>query len=412
MICRPALSRIVCLILCCLLIVASPARAEVRFQHPGVLLDRARLDFIKQQVSAGTEPFASAFKAARESKSGSLSYLPEGPPADHFILCGSYSNPNHGCTAEDKDATAAYLQAILWYLTDNPAYAENAILIMNTYAKSLTEGHRQSNAPLQAAWTAEKWPAAAEIIRYTYDGWKPADISAFSTLLQTQYLPYLTAHHGEGKNGNWQLSMIDGMLGIAIFTEDQALYAQAIGLWQKWVPAYVYHFALDGEQPVRFAGSPRDWNGQRVFNAGTSGVTQETCRDLGHTFLGVVALTNAAETAYIQGTDLFTPAQLRLTTMLEYHARLLRGVRNKSGNNKLEVPAGFDGLCDGSYVPVLRGAFERAYNAYHVRMGVDLPETKAFLIEDMRPHAPPSDQHIVLWETLTHADSPRTSRPK
>ena len=38
--------------------------------------------------------------------------------------CGPISRPDLGC--HDEEAPAAYLQAVLWYITDNRAYAQNA----------------------------------------------------------------------------------------------------------------------------------------------------------------------------------------------------------------------------------------------------------------------------------------------
>jgi Alginate lyase len=376
------------------------------FKHPGVLVDIARLNYVKGQINAGVEPFTSAYEAAKTSSLGSLSYRVQGPPSNHLIECGSGSVPDHGCSIEDSDASAAYTQALLWFISGNATYAKNAITIMNTYARNLTGGHTDSNAPLQSAWTAEKWPAAAEIIRYTYTGWAASDIAAFQKMLTTQYLPYINNNQGAGKNGNWELSMIDGMLGIAIFNDDKTLYASTLTLWKKWVPAYFYNHAADGNEPVKFSGSPSNWNGQTVFNAATSGVSQETCRDTQHAQLGLAATINAAETAYIQGTDLYTPMQARLSTALEYHARMLQGVRNTSQTDTVAVPSGFPGLCDGSYIPVLKGTMERAYNAYHNRLGVALPQTLKHLVNDVRPKAVPDDMHDVILETLTHGGSP------
>lgn len=384
----------------------APAAAAAAFKHPGVLVDLARLNYIKSQVNAGAEPFSSAYEAAKNTAQGSLSYRVQGPPASHVIECGSGSVPDHGCSTEDSDAAAAYTQALLWFISGNASYAKNAIAIMNTYARNLSGGHTGSNAPLQSAWSAEKWPAAAEIIRYTYSGWAAADVTAFQKMLTSQYLPYINNSQGAGKNGNWELSMIDGMLGIAVFTEDKALFTSATALWKKWVPAYFYNYAQDGGAPVKFSGSPSNWNGQAVFNAATSGVSQETCRDTQHVQLGMAATFNGAETAYIQGSDLFTPMQARLTTTLEYHARMLQGVRNTSQTDSVPIPAGFPGLCDGSYIPVLKGTMERAYNAYHNRLGVALPQTLKHLVNDVRPKASPDDLHDVILETLTHGGSP------
>lgn len=371
------------------------------FIHPGVLLDQAHLDYLKTQIEIGTEPYASAFAAAKKSRWGSLWYVVQGPPANGVIDCGSHSKPNRGCSQEDNDASAAYTQALLWSLTGEARYAHNAIAIMNRYARTL-RAHTGSNAPLQAAWSAEKWPDAAELIRYSDAGWDERDFAAFSTMLRTRYLPLLTGGQEAGKNGNWAFSMIDATLGIAVVTDDHELFDATLERWQRWVPAYFYNFELDGPQPVMLPEGPTDWNGQAQFDAHTSGVTQETCRDTQHVQLALAATFNAAETAYVQGEDLYTPAAVRLTTSLEYLSRLLEGMRNQNPAVKQPVPAGFAGLCDGQYSPVLKATLERAYNAYALRLGIGLPYTRQHLQDDVRPYAPPNDGHDVFWETLTH----------
>jgi len=388
--------------------------AATHFAHPGVLVGLAQLEYVKKQVAAKAAPFYGAYQTAESSKWGALDYKLQGPPSNGVIECGSFSNPDIGCSAEDDDSSAAYVQALLWYISGNSKYAQNAIAIMNTYAQKV-KGHTDSNAPLQAAWTSEKLPAAADIIASTYDGWSAADITVFKKMLTTQYLPYIDSLQGKGKNGNWELSMIDGMMGIAVFTEDQTLYNNAVTLWKQWVPAYFYNESEDGSKPVSFSGGPSSggspgWNGQTVFDAATSGVGQETCRDLAHTGLGLAATLNAAETAYIQGTDLYTPMKTRLTTTLEYYSRMLQGVTAtaQTGSPSVAVPSSFPGLCSEThtYIPVLTGTSERGYNAYHNRMGIALPQTEEHLVKDVRPHAPQTNQHNILWETLTHGGSP------
>ncbi len=62
---------------------------------------------------------------------------------------------------------------------------------MNAWSSTLTGGHINSNAALQAGWTGSVWPEAAEIIRYAYDGWSAAAIARFENMLATQYVPNL-----------------------------------------------------------------------------------------------------------------------------------------------------------------------------------------------------------------------------
>jgi hypothetical protein len=103
-----------------------------------------------------------------------------------------------------------------------------------------------------------------------------------------------------------------GMMGIGVFAENRTLFDHAVDMWRARVPAYYYLSSVDGEgQPAELPECPRlgakgdGWNGQTVFNANVDGVCAETCRDFGHTQFAVASTFNAAETARIQGVDLY-----------------------------------------------------------------------------------------------------------
>src|SRR5512140_1848961 len=117
------------------------------FIHPGVLLNRAQLDEIKKRVAAGTEPQKTAFEKLKGSPLGALAYTPHPWKA---CECGPRSRPDLGCKDEQADSAAAYSQALLWYITGEKAYAQNAIIIMNGWSGTLTGGHTYANGPIQA----------------------------------------------------------------------------------------------------------------------------------------------------------------------------------------------------------------------------------------------------------------------
>lgn len=79
------------------------------------------------------------------------------------------------------------------------------------------------------AWSGGKWTKAAEIIRYSNAGWQESDITAYAKLLTSVYLPQL--YNGSSFNGNWELAMIDAMFGIAVFTDDVALFNHSVTFW-------------------------------------------------------------------------------------------------------------------------------------------------------------------------------------
>src|SRR5262249_38306075 len=149
--------------------------------------------------------------------------------------CGPISKPDHGCTDEKNDAIAAYTHALLWYFTGDRAHAQKAIEIMNAWSAVLVK-HTGPNAPLQAAWAASVFPRAGGIIRPTYAGWAKKDIDAFGRMLSKVSLPLV--NHGSDSNGNWELSMIEASMGIAVFLDDRAAFFTAVNQWRKRVPAY------------------------------------------------------------------------------------------------------------------------------------------------------------------------------
>ncbi len=362
-----------------------PIKDPNAFVHPGVQVDKGQLDFVKAKLAANAEPWSTALAELKKSSFAALDYQAM-PRAT--VECGPTSNPDHGCTEEKNDVLAAYAHALLWYFTGDEAHAKKSIEIMNAWSAVLVE-HTNSNAALQAAWAASIWPRASEIMRYTYAGWAKADVDAFGVMLEKAYMPLID--HGSASNGNWELSMIEASMGIAVFLDDHAAFKTSVDQWRKRTPAYVY-LATDGATPVPPPTGSKTgaaliafWYDQSKF---VDGLCQETCRDLGHVQYGLAAMTNAAETATIQGVDLFAEEPERLRAGYEFHAQFL---------DKAAVPSWLCGgkLTDATPDPM----WEIGYNALFGRAGLDLPETKK-LLPTIRPTGA---THHMAWETLTHA---------
>jgi hypothetical protein len=362
------------------------------FNHPGVLVSKAQLDYIKVMVAAHNEPFYSAYLKALNSNIGQLNYQIQGPPATGIIECGPTSNPNFGCSAADNDSSAAYLQALLWYITGNHQYADNAIAILNKYAYNLT-GYTNSNEPLQAAWDSEKFPRAAEIIRYSNAGWSDADIQQFKTMLSTVILPRII--NGSTSNGNWEISMIEGMINIGVFNDDLATFNKGVLYWKQRIPAYFYYHT-DGPAPVPSPRGTAFWYNQPVYDDRVDGISQETCRDFGHAQYGISGALDAAETAFIQGVDLYNDstsnARLRLMSALEFNAKYQLA-------NSTSVPSY---VCNGTIALQVYPTDEIGYNNYHNRQGLDLPLTIQYLNQVIRQLPNPTEYHIMVYETLSH----------
>ncbi|KJK33004.1 hypothetical protein UK23_47870 [Lentzea aerocolonigenes] len=369
-------------------VTGSVSAAPAAFVHPGVVVSRPQLDFVRAKVQAGAQPWKLAYDRMMASKYADLNRTPK-PRA--VVECGSYSNPNYGCTDEREDAIAAYTLSLAWYITRDNRYATKAIQIMDAWSATIRD-HTNSNAPLQTAWSASSWPKAAEIIKHVYGSWPNS--GRFGTMLRNVYLPEI--QNGRANtNGNWELSMMEGSIGIAVFLEDRAAYDKAISIFRTRIPAYIY-LTTDGSLPKTPPGSGIDtrseiisyWQNQSTF---VDGLSQETCRDFTHTGYGLAAAAHLAETARHQGQDIWGEIKDRM--------RHAWGLHTKYQNGE-PVPSW---LCGGSYNQSLGPTSEVSFNALNTRLGIAMANTQAYT-ERMRPQG--TDNLFVAWETLTHAANP------
>jgi hypothetical protein len=126
------------------------------------------------------------------------------------------------------------------------------------------------------------------------------------------------------------------------------------------------------------------------------GLTQETCRDNAHhAQYAMASAFQAAEVAWHQGVDVYTPHQKRFTATLE-----LMGKQIATGS--------MQGTCADDATTSSRFAtWEIGYNHYHNRMGLELPDAWTAITQQIRPKGV-SDWNI-FFETLTHGDLQATS---
>lgn len=233
-----------------------------------------------------------------------------------------------------------------------------------------------------------------EIVRATYDDWPAARAERFGHMLRQVYLPEVAGGKAEF-NGNWDLTMADAALGIAVYLDDHEAFDDAVGRFRRRVPAYFYLHS-DGPLPKPPPDTDIDtraeivgyWFGQTRF---PDGIAQETCRNFKHIEYALAATAHIAETAWHQGIDLYREIRERLTAALEFHAGYQLGEPAPSW------------LCHGTLERNMGPDLEVAVN--HLEDRLDVPVPKAhLLVRRMRPAG--TDDLFVAWETLTHAESP------
>jgi hypothetical protein len=180
--------------------------------------------------------------------------------------------------------------------------------------------------------------------------------------------------------------MIEATMAIGVFLDDGALFDRAVDHVAQSGCRPTSTCKRTGPAPVAPPGTHRydeqaalveKWYGQRRF---VDGLSQETCRDFGHTAYGLAAAVNAAEIAFHQGTDLYREETRRLTAAMEFHASFLLGEPAPSW------------LCGGHLNLRRSPTWEIGYHHFHDRVGLDMPLTARLITSASAPRG-----RITTW---------------
>ncbi|MEQ1788130.1 MAG: alginate lyase family protein [Acidimicrobiales bacterium] len=417
----------------------APPAPSSGFVHPGVLVGQADLDLVRSKIAAGQQPWKGAYDKLLAGGSSeatadrptryrysSLGYVPYPVPVVQYASDShlAYSDANglgwkNIAEAEHPDdAQAAYAHALLWAYTGNQAHADKAIQIMNAWSSTLREikfdqpRHPVSGQPvynggkMQAAWAGSLFARAAEIIRYTGAGWSAGDIARMESMLHDVYLPITITNWSNG--ANWMTTLAEATISIGVFTNDRAAFDSGVAMWRYKVPTTIY-LPTDGPTPLpphtsynTAAKIKSLWYNPSSY---VSGLHAEALRDISHMAMGLGAMSNAAETARLQGIDLFGEQEARIVAGYErgagYVNEYLDKVASLGGAQPPSdwKPTGWVGSSFKVGGAFYTGGWEVAYSHYAVGEGISMPNTKR-LVERLRPIGP--SLHLS-WQTLTSA---------
>jgi len=252
--------------------------------------------------------------------------------------------------------------------------------------------------------------------------WSSSSITAFTNMLKNIYQPVI--QNGSGVNGNWDMSMIDGMMQIAVFTENSTLLSSARSFWLGRVPDLFYLQSVDGGN---HAASPRgnpSWFGQTVFNSSTNNVGQETCRDLRHMEDSISSTILTAETDWIQGGGLYTNTSISARERIIGSMNVMAGLesqRNGGPDTQIPAPSGYCTSSGATHINEINvgpgTTYVIGYNEYHNRLNdpnmADSSGTSGlhgtanvynWIQNGVLTQSLASDQgnHMTLFEALTH----------
>lgn len=368
----------------CLILLASILNLEAAprtFIHPGGINSKAELDFVRDRIRAGAQPWKDELDRLKSSV--------DAVRGEHALRQVDSRGPDADVSRDD--ATAAYAQSLLWYFTGDEIFAKRALSILNAWSdfEGFTAGTDQDC--LQAGWVGTLFASAAEIMR-GHARWSVQEVEKFQNMFRRAFYPSLMT--ASQWNGNVDLTQINALAAIAVFNDDSAAFHAALDRLKSRSIAYFYlesdgappAISGDGGDPKRFWSYPNRW---------PSGLTQETCRDNGHhTQFAIGSALHTAEIAWHQGVDVYAIHRDRYIAAMELLAGQLRSGSMKGvSNHDSPTSSRFD-------------AWEIGYHHYHHRMGIPLPETGKLITEQIRPRAPRAVCNLA-FDMLTHADLPR-----
>jgi fibronectin type 3 domain-containing protein len=369
---------------------ATPFSAN--FIHPGIVHTIADLERMRTNVLAGNYPWYMGYTNLLADSHSSPAYPMAGPQTTIVRDAPTSTRPY----AWEDDCGAAYQNALLWYLTGDPAHATKAIQILDAWASACTN-FSGSDARLTAGLQGYKYITAAELIRYTGAPWSQAEINTCSNFIRTVILPVNRMYGG----GNWGQIGACSAMAAGVFLDDEPVFNEALNCFKYGAPT-------ECDMGIPNYINPLGW-------------TTESDRDIGHWGLALDNLTEASWIAWCQGLDMWTYLNNRLLTAHEYLAYFNANNTTNNGyagltNLLAPYVAGSqcDGLANGGLITGSGGLatlgdwnplWEQAFNPYQNLIGVTALWTSN-AVNQVRPEG--YDRDHIAFGTLVAALPTRT----
>lgn len=217
---------------------------------------------------------------------------------------GNFANAARG-------AAMAYQLGLRWRIEQNDEYAQLAVSMLNSWAKTCKKITGDTNRSLASGIYGYEFAMAGELLR-GYDGWEAQDFAAYQQWMLDVFYPenkdFLVRHHGTNDThywSNWPLANLASTMAIGILADRRDIYNEAIthlqtGKTNGRITNAIYHV---------YTGK---WSNFAQW--------QESGRDQSHTIMGIGIMGTIFQMAYNQGDDFFKYGDNMFLKACEYVA--------------------------------------------------------------------------------------------
>lgn len=405
---------------------------DTNLVHPGAVYSSAQLSLRSSQLTQKIEPYNTEFGVFKGRKSigganntklfSDLTWVAT-PWAE--VGRGSSGTPTQGSADLQMDMTAALVDALIWAYSGDRRYASKCAEILNAwgskFTKILFDTTTWSDGKLLAGWTGSIGGRAVDLLKSTGYVARSGEVVPnwvqIDRILREVILPRATEWHN-GSGGNWLASFVDATMQIGVALDDRSVFDMAVDRWRRTVPS-LFWLTTDINPYPKLQGVPivppmTMWDNSNTLpstvrgiwgnpTSWPSGLEFELFRDFHHTAMTFAAISNAAETAWHQGVNLWGEEQKRITTSAELVSGFLYTWWKAGATG---TPAGwpYSTPPSGYATSTNRVTWTILYNHYNGRKGVSMPNVKRLLEEYVWPTTSLTiDLHSVA-EELTHRD--------
>ncbi|WP_335992189.1 discoidin domain-containing protein [Glycomyces sp. MUSA5-2] len=207
--------------------------SEAGFTHPGIDLTEPILQNVRDQIAAGAEPWTSSFEAMKQSYAAADTVTSSNRSGTDPTKPASDAFNSQGFNARFvDDGLKSYTQAVMWALTGEEVYRDNALAIIRIWEQMdpdkyvyFTDSHIHTGMPLH------RMLAAAEILRYTSCAdessvWMDADTQSLTAnLIEPTIATFMSSPDHFMNQHNYPLL---GSMAGAIFMDDKDLYDEKV----------------------------------------------------------------------------------------------------------------------------------------------------------------------------------------